>query len=979
MTGDTGDSVNGCTGLKDHTASVCTASGLQSGITYSFAIQIVCTDSSLNSVISAKSGELTTQPNYGAPVKLNVFQQPSTTGFGNQILTNQPQIEVLDAQNIRVAISTAPIMLSIVAGTGTPGAKVVGTYTMNAKFGLAAFTDIAIDLIGSGYVLTATSAAYTSAQTNPIQIIVGAPASLVISVAPSAFNTWQTPLQTQPVIQIVDAGGNLVTTSTLQVTASIVAGTASGACTVGGTVVVTAVGGIATFTNLQVNGQGQNIQLVFNAGMLTSPSTAPVVVSMPAGTATGLAWVYWSPVTDTPANTVLSPALQVTVVDVNGIACPSASIPITVSLKPAPGSVNPVLSGTLVALSSNGVASFADLSINVAASAYVLIASATGLPSANSSPFDIVLGKASQVQIRTQPSVFNTNGYPFLTQPVVAIADSYGNTIVTSSAKVTVTLKAGLGTGGATIKGTSIVSSIQGTASFTDIYASAIGTGYVLVFSSSGLTSAESVPFGMQAANTKPTSISFLVQPAGASANVAFTTQPQVVLLDSYGNVVVSDSVVYVVQLTLKSNTGAAGAVLKGTVSLAQQSGVASFSGLSIGLLGKGYQLVASVVGSTLTPVSSSAFDVVVGAASQIVFTATPSNEVYGVEFVTQPSVQIADAAGNAVTGYSVSNLKVSLAIKTGTGQYRAALSGTVSGSTTPSSKGTVTFAGISMTGFSSMTDYVLQATSVATLYDPVTTKNITKVLTGYSPVFTVFTLADKNKSTFTEGQQIAADSTNSVSSITSNPSLFGPAVGVIVVIILGMFFLAYKMGYICKSSKTDLEKKAEKLTLLNNQKDDPFSFGVGNILADSSKGPAAVLSLEGIESGDLDSIPLSSISGLEGIGGDLTLADVAELSLDEIESIMNNLMANNDEWSNVESTTVDLQSVVNDNPYATSMSQVKENYDAAAASGGHGLADFDAAQGVDILDMKVSQLMLEEVVSSNVSESAEQSVHKMQ
>jgi adenylate kinase len=83
---------------------------------------------------------------------------------------------------------------------------------------------------------------------------------------------------------------------------------------------------------------------------------------------------------------------------------------------------------------------------------------------------------------------------------------------------------------------------------------------------------------------------------------------------------------------------------------------------------------------------------------------------------------------------------------------------------------------------------------------------------------------------------------------------------------------------------------------------------------------------MEGIQSGDLDSILLSSIPGLEGIGGDLTLADVAELSLEEIEEIMATLEEGNDEFDNVAENMMNIEDVMNDNPMATSLQQVKDD-----------------------------------------------------
>ena len=91
---------------------------------------------------------------------------------------------------------------------------------------------------------------------------------------------------------------------------------------------------------------------------------------------------------------------------------------------------------------------------------------------------------------------------------------------------------------------------------------------------------------------------------------------------------------------------------------------------------------------------------------------------------------------------------------------------------------------------------------------------------------------------------------------------------------------------------------------------EDPFNHGLNSMLSDSSEAPQQILAMEGIQSGDLDSILLSSIPGLEGIGGDLTLADVAELSLEEIEEIMATLEEGNDEFDNVAENMMNIEDI---------------------------------------------------------------------
>ncbi|MFT3679551.1 MAG: T9SS type A sorting domain-containing protein [Ferruginibacter sp.] len=90
------------------------------------------------------------------------------------------------------------------------------------------------------------------------------------------------------------------------------------------------------------------------------------------------------------------------------------------------------------------------------------------------------------------------NGGTFATQPSIAIQDQYNN-ITTSTANVT----AAAGTGGWTIGGTTTVAAVNGTATFTNLTASASGavSGATVDFTSSSLSPATSAGFNIPAPN----------------------------------------------------------------------------------------------------------------------------------------------------------------------------------------------------------------------------------------------------------------------------------------------------------------------------------------------------------------------------------------------------------------------------------------------------------------------------------------------
>src|SRR5207237_569577 len=102
------------------------------------------------------------------------------------------------------------------------------------------------------------------------------------------------------------------------------------------------------------------------------------------------------------------------------------------------------------------------------------------------------------------------------------------------------------------------------------------------------------------------------------------------------------------VAIALGSNPG--GSTLSGTTPVTAVSGVATFF-VSLNKAGTGYTLAASASG--FAPVTSTAFDITPGTATQLAFTVQPSNTVAGAAI--SPAVQITalDPAGNPVPSFT--------------------------------------------------------------------------------------------------------------------------------------------------------------------------------------------------------------------------------------------------------------------------------------------------------------------------------------
>src|SRR5262249_40271982 len=143
----------------------------------------------------------------------------------------------------------------------------------------------------------------------------------------------------------------------------------------------------------------------------------------PASGASRIAFIA-QPTTTTPGST-FSPAVQVALCDAQGNVVPSASDSITLSLQNANGAT---LGGTLTQATSNGVATFANLSVNDAGLGYSLLATSTSLGNAASRTFNVGNhGQAAQLDWIVQPGPGATNAIQRPPVPTVRIEDAFGD------------------------------------------------------------------------------------------------------------------------------------------------------------------------------------------------------------------------------------------------------------------------------------------------------------------------------------------------------------------------------------------------------------------------------------------------------------------------------------------------------------------------------------------------------------------------
>lgn len=573
-----------------------------------------------------------------------------------------------------VASATITVTLRDASGNPVSGKNVVlsSTGSQNA-FTQPSATDLRGGAVGvlrstraESKVIAATVDGAALLQQPSVQFVAAAAAKLAFTVPPG---TIQANAAIAPPVQveIQDANGNRVAGSTLPVTVSLAGGT-SGAV-LGGTRTVSAADGVAVFSDLSVDRAGTGYTLVAGGPGLGTTTSVPFDVT--AGTGGGgnhLAFVARP--SDTAAGTAISPAVQVALEDSSGNILSSVTAIVTVTL-----TGSGTLSGTTSVATAGGIANFGTLSIDRVQTGATLVASATGFTGATSQPFNIVPGPASRLVFSAQPStaVSNATLSPAIR---VSVQDAFGN-VVTGDTR-TVSLALGNNPGFGTLSGTTSVAASAGLATFSDLSLDRTGSGYTLVASASGVSSAVSAGFDITPGPA--TWVVFEGQlPPFVTAGAAFRAQAAIV--DPAGNVVTSATDA----ITLSLSGGTAGAVLSGTLTTAAVGGRASFTNLSVDKAGGGYRLSTSAAG--LLSTTSSSFSVLSGPPAKLAFTRQPVDSAAG---TILPPVQVAiqDSLGNPTSS---------------TAQVRVFLSsnpagGTLSGSTVVGAvSGTATFSNLSV------------------------------------------------------------------------------------------------------------------------------------------------------------------------------------------------------------------------------------------------------------------------------------------
>jgi hypothetical protein len=617
----------------------------------------------------------------GSATQVVFTTPPSSTTAG--AIISAVQVTARDAQGNTATGFTDNVTMAIAANPGS--GTLSGTLSVPAAGGVATFSDLSIDKVGTGYTLAASATGPTGATSGTFNITEGAPARVAFGQQPFSTTGGAT-ISPALTVRILDANGNF-TSSGANVSLAITTGTGTSGAHLAGTLSRAASAGVATFNDLSVDSAGAAYTLNATSGVLTGDTSSAFNIAV--GAATRVDFVGQP--SNTPPGVTIAPAVQVEVRDAGGNRVTTDNTTtVTVAIGSNPGGT---LSGTLTQQAALGLVSFPDLSINNAGSGYTLTAAATSLTGATSGSFDVVIGTATKLAFVTQPT--NSTGGAVISPALqVAVQDVGGNVVPGATNSVTLAIAANPNSG--TLSGTKTVAAVNGIATFSTLSLDSAGTGYTLDASASGLTGTTSNAFNV--AVGPATKLGFRVQPANTAGGAAITPAVQVEIRDAGGNRVTGATNGVTIELGTNPKNG----TLSGTTSSAAVAGAATFASLSIDSAATGYRLSATAAG--LASTTSSTFNITIGAAAQLGFLVPPSDATAGTSIAPAVKVEIRDAGGNRVTGATNS---VTVAILANPG------GGTLSGTNPVSAaNGVATFSNLSINKRG--TGYTLQATSGA-------------------------------------------------------------------------------------------------------------------------------------------------------------------------------------------------------------------------------------------------------------------------
>ena len=316
------------------------------------------------------------------------------------------------------------------------------------------------------------------------------------------------PLPVSPQVTALDSGGTAVSGATVTFRIGVNGGTVST-----DSVKLTDANGRATFGAWTLGTKAGAQTVIATAGIATTTFTATGLPQAPAKVG------FTTQPASAQAGQAITPAVAVSIQDQYGNTNTSATNTVSIGFGANPGGAT--LGGTTSVAAVAGVATFTDLSVSAAATAYTLAASSGSLTSGTSSAFD-VFGVPTKLAFVAIPSTTPT-GITISPAVRVAVQDANGSTVTNATNTVTLSIN-NCGTcpvaGTGTLSGTVSVAAVNGIATFNSIVMSGVANQYKLAAAAAGLTAALSNPFNVTGTNIWSSQTAMPAARSGAAGGV---------------------------------------------------------------------------------------------------------------------------------------------------------------------------------------------------------------------------------------------------------------------------------------------------------------------------------------------------------------------------------------------------------------------------------------------------------------------------
>lgn len=279
------------------------------------------------------------------------------------------------------------------------------TYTVQAT--AISVTGTVVPSIAAGAVNEVLGSNQNDASTSTDNTVnyYGTPAKLAFAIEPvdSPVSTTMTTFT----VQVLDANDNLVANATDSVTIAFGTDPTSGTANIGGTTTKAAVNGIATFDNISIDTGDTGFTFQATSGGLTAAtSTSFNITLVPSQLA------FITQPSDSNPSTIIAPAIRVEVQDANGAKVASATDNVTLAFQADPSSGGATLGGTLTVAAVSGVATFANITVDLSYADYSLRATASGLTNGVSNVFDILPAAPTNITLVDPASSPNQDSTP---------------------------------------------------------------------------------------------------------------------------------------------------------------------------------------------------------------------------------------------------------------------------------------------------------------------------------------------------------------------------------------------------------------------------------------------------------------------------------------------------------------------------------------------------------------------------------------